>query len=61
MASIVPIIIECIDYLAYGTIFTRAMIRRKKSSCSFSRQKSVDEPWEVVTHCGVVLKKRGER
>jgi hypothetical protein len=25
MASIAPIVIGCIDYLAYGTIFTRAM------------------------------------
>ena len=24
MALIVPIVIRCIDYLAYGTIFTRA-------------------------------------
>ena len=59
MALIVPIIIKCIDYLAYGTIFTWAMFRRKKSSCSFSHQKSVDEPWEVVRRCGVVPKKRG--
>jgi hypothetical protein len=25
MASIAPIVIECIDYLAYGSFFTRAM------------------------------------
>jgi hypothetical protein len=25
MASIAPIVIECIDYLAYGAIFTRAV------------------------------------
>jgi hypothetical protein len=25
MALIAPIVIECIDYLAYGSIFTRAM------------------------------------
>jgi hypothetical protein len=29
MASIVPIVIGCIDYLAYGTIFTHAMFRPK--------------------------------
>ncbi len=29
MASIAPIIIGCIDYLAYGTIFTPAMFRLK--------------------------------
>jgi hypothetical protein len=29
MASIVPIVIGCIDYLAYGTIFPRAMFRPK--------------------------------
>ncbi len=29
MASIAPIVIGCIDYLAYGTIFTRVMFRPK--------------------------------
>jgi hypothetical protein len=29
MASIAPIVIGCIDYLAYGTIFTRAMFLPK--------------------------------
>ena len=29
MASIVPIVIGCIDYLAYGTLFTHAMFRPK--------------------------------
>ncbi len=29
MASIAPIVIGYIDYLAYGTIFTRAMFRPK--------------------------------
>jgi hypothetical protein len=29
MASIAPIVIGCIDYLAYGTIFTHAMFRPK--------------------------------
>jgi hypothetical protein len=29
MASIAPIVIGCIDYLTYGTIFTRAMFRPK--------------------------------
>jgi len=41
MASIVLSIIGCIDYLAYGTIFTRAMILpKKKPQRFFSRQKS---------------------
>jgi hypothetical protein len=30
MASIVLSVVGCIDYLAYGTIFTRAMFRPKK-------------------------------
>jgi hypothetical protein len=30
MASIAPIVIECIDYLAYGTIFTRAKFLPEK-------------------------------
>jgi hypothetical protein len=29
MASIAPIVNGCIDYLAYGTIFTRVMFRPK--------------------------------
>jgi len=50
MASIAPIIIGCIDYLAYGTIFTRAMfLPRKKFDVFFSTRKAVDERWEVVS------------
>jgi hypothetical protein len=29
MASITPIVIRCIEYLAYGTVFMRAMFRPK--------------------------------
>jgi len=32
--------IRCIDYLAYGSIFTRAMFRPKIKLDVFSRQKS---------------------
>ena len=42
MASIAPIVIECIDYLAYITFFTRAMF------CLFPTRKAADERWEVV-------------
>ena len=49
MALIMPIVIGCIDYLAYGSIFTRAMFRPKiKGEVFFSAKNSVDEPWEVV-------------
>jgi hypothetical protein len=40
MASIAPIAIGCIDYLAYGTNFTRAMFRPKiKLDVFFSPEK----------------------
>ena len=39
MASIALSVISCIDYLAYGTIFTRAMFLPKKLDV-FSCQKS---------------------
>jgi len=48
MASIVLSIIGCIDYLAYGTIFTRAMFLPKKTLFFFFARKAVDERWEVV-------------
>ncbi len=49
MASIAPIVIGCIDYLAYGTIFTRVMFRPKmKLDVFFSARKATDERWEVV-------------
>jgi hypothetical protein len=49
MASIAPIVIGCIDYLAYGTIFTRVMFRPKiKLDVFFSARKAADERWEVV-------------
>jgi hypothetical protein len=50
MASIALSVIGCIDYLAYGTIFTRAMFRpKKKVDVFFPARKAADEPWEVVT------------
>jgi hypothetical protein len=49
MASIVPIVIGCIDYLAYGTFFTRAMFRpKKKRDVFFPARKAADERWGVV-------------
>ena len=48
MASIVPIIIGCIDYLAYGTIFMCALFRPKKNLMFFVCQKAQDERWEKV-------------
>jgi hypothetical protein len=49
MASIVPIVIGCIDYVAYGTILTRAMFRPKINLfVFFFARKAVDERWEVV-------------
>jgi hypothetical protein len=50
MASIMLIVIGCIDYLAYGTIFTRVMFRPKiKLDVFFPARKAADERWEVVT------------
>ncbi len=49
MASIAPIVIGCIDYLAYGTIFTRVIFRPKiKLDVFFPARKAADERWEVV-------------
>ena len=56
MASIAPIVIGCIDYLAYGAIFTftRAMFRPKIKIDFFFAGKAIDEHWEVVyVHCGI--------
>jgi hypothetical protein len=50
MASIALTVIGCIDYLAYGSIFTRAMVRpKKKFDVFFSAKKSVIDRREVVT------------
>jgi hypothetical protein len=50
MASIAPIVIGCIDYLAYGTIFTRAMFRpKKKLVVLFPARKATYERREVVS------------
>ena len=49
MASIALSIIGCIDYLAYGTIFTRVMFRpKKKVDVFFPARKAADERWGVV-------------
>ena len=56
MTSIVPIVIGCIDYLAYGTIFTHAMFRPKiKLGVFFPARKAGDEPRRVVWWMGIVL------
>jgi hypothetical protein len=50
MASIALSVVGCIDYLAYGTIFTRVMFLPKiKLDVFFSARKAVDACWEVVT------------
>ena len=49
MASIALSVIGCIDYLANGTIFTRAMfLLKKKIDVFFSARKAGDEPQRVV-------------
>jgi hypothetical protein len=49
MASIALTVIGCIDYLAYGTIFTRAMFCQNKIlDVVFLAKKARDERWEVV-------------
>jgi hypothetical protein len=48
MALIAPIVIGCIDYLAYGTIFTRAMFRPKNNLTFFFAKKAVYACGEVV-------------
>ena len=41
--------IRCIDYLAYGTIFTRAMfLPKKKGAVFFPARKAADERWAGV-------------
>jgi hypothetical protein len=50
MASIALSVIGCIDYLAYGTIFTRAMfLPKKKLDVFFPARKAVDACREVVS------------
>ena len=50
MASIALRVVGCIDYLAYGTIFTRAMfLPKKKRWCFFPARKAADERWGVVS------------
>jgi hypothetical protein len=49
MALIALSVIRCIDYLAYGTIFTRAMfLPKKKGDVFFPARKAADERWGVV-------------
>jgi hypothetical protein len=41
--------IRCIDYLAYGTIFTRGDVSsKKKGDVYFPARKAADERWGVV-------------
>jgi hypothetical protein len=48
--------IRCIDYLAYGTIFTRAMfLPKKKGDVFFPARKAADERWGVVLPAGATL------
>jgi len=50
MALIALSVIGCIDYRAYGTIFTRAMFRpKKKVVFFFPARKAADERWGVVS------------
>ena len=50
MALIALSVIGCIDYLAYGTIFTRAMFRPKiKLDVFFPARKAADERWGGVS------------
>jgi hypothetical protein len=48
MALSVLTVVRCIDYLAYGSIFMRAMFHPKNKLDVFSSKKPVDEHWEVV-------------
>jgi hypothetical protein len=48
MTLIVLRIVRCIDYLAYGGIFTRAMFQPKIKGEFFFTKNPVDEPWEVM-------------
>ena len=49
MASIALSVVGCIDYLAYGTIFTRVMfLPKKKGDVFFPARKATDERWGVV-------------
>jgi len=49
MASITLSVVGCVDYLAYGTIFTCAMFLPKiKLDVFFSARKAVDACREVV-------------
>ncbi len=47
-ASIALSVVGCIDFLAYGTIFTRAMFCPKIKLDVFFARKAVDERWGVV-------------
>ena len=59
MASIALSVIGCIDYLAYGTIFTRAMfLPKKKLDVFFPARKAVDACREVVALSTTPQKRR---
>ncbi len=48
MALIALSVVRCIDYLAYGTIFTCVMFLPKKKVIFFPARKATDERWGVV-------------
>jgi hypothetical protein len=55
MASIALSVIGCIDYLAYGTIFTRAKFcPKKKLMFFFPARKAGDEPRGMVVRTGLI-------
>jgi hypothetical protein len=56
MASITLTVIRCIDYLAYGTILTRAMFvsENNRALDVFFAKKAQDECWELVRRETVV-------
>ncbi len=48
--------IRCIDYLAYGTIFTRGDVSsEKKGDVYFPARKAADERWGVVHWFGQIF------
>jgi tetrahydromethanopterin S-methyltransferase subunit H len=56
MASITLSVVGCVDYLAYGTIFTCAMFLPKiKLDVFFSARKAVDAACREVVRCPICL------
>jgi hypothetical protein len=61
MASIALSVVGCIDYLAYGTIFTMCDVSSEKKRCFFfPARKATDERWGVVSpHPAEAIKIQG--